>query len=353
MARRLTQRELEQMALEMEARIREVFLAAVQDIRDEASVQLIAELVRTGDAESLMVALGITVARYALLLEAVRQAYVRAGVAAARGFPPMRPSVTPGQPWRPSRGYGLRLSFDITNPRAERWLREHSSQLVTRIIADQRDAIRVVLTEGMAMGEGPRDTALEIVGRVGTTGRRQGGIIGLTSQQADAVTRARAELANPRRMGAYLRRKARDKRFDRTVRKAMREGRPLTAAQIDRITGRYADRLLKLRGEVIARTEALQAMNAGREQAMAQAIEAGTVRADQVTAVWKTAVDHRVRDSHREMQNVTVKWGEVFTLPSGARMRYPGDTSMGAPAEEVIQCRCIAEYKIDFLAGVE
>lgn len=352
MARQLTQRELEQMALEFEASIREVFLAAVQDIRDAASVQLIAELVQAGNAEGMMVVLGITAARYALLFEVVRQAFLRAGTSAASRMPPMRPSVTPGRPWRPARGYGLRLSFDITNPRAERWLKEKSSELVTHIIADQRDAIRVVLAEGMEMGKGPRQTALEIVGRMGTTGRRQGGIVGLTSQQADAVFRARRELSDPRRMGAYLRRKARDKRFDRTVQKAIRDGKPLTAEQIDRIAGRYADRLLKIRGDAIARTEAMQALNAGREQAIAQAIEQGVISEEQVTVRWKTAVDHRVRDTHRDMQNASVAWGEVFILPSGARMRYPGDTSLGAPAEEVIQCRCVAEYDIDFLAGV-
>src|SRR5690606_4026797 len=43
---------------------------------------------------------------------------------------------------------------------------------------------------------------------------------------------------------------------------------------------------------------------------------------------------------------------EAFVTPSGARMRFPLDTSLGAGAAATINSRCDAEYRIDFLANL-
>ena len=37
-----------------------------------------------------------------------------------------------------------------------------------------------------------------------------------------------------------------------------------------------------------------------------------------------------------------------FQSPSGALLRFPGDTGLGAGAEEIINCRCDLEYNFDF-----
>lgn len=38
----------------------------------------------------------------------------------------------------------------------------------------------------------------------------------------------------------------------------------------------------------------------------------------------------------------------AFQSPTGAMLRYPGDTSLGAGAGEIINCRCDVEYNFDF-----
>ena len=205
----------------------------------------------------------------------------------------------------------------------------------------------------MTAGRNPRATALDVIGRVNrATKRREGGIVGLTRGQAAYVARARAELADPSIMANYLQRDRRDKRFDPLVMRAMREGRPVAQADIDRIAGRYADRLLAYRGEVVARTETLTSLSAARNEAMLQLVDTGAVRADQITKVWRATGDDRTRDTHRAMNGQTVRLGGLFTTPFGARMEHPGDVSHGAPASETVQCRCYMEYKIDFFAGV-
>jgi hypothetical protein len=205
----------------------------------------------------------------------------------------------------------------------------------------------------MMAGRNPRATALDVIGRVNpVTKRREGGIVGLTSGQSAYVQRARQELADMSRLQEYLQRERRDRRFDPLVMRAIRDGRPVAPADIDRITGRYADRLLAYRGEVVARTETLASLSASRNEAMLQLADTGAVRLDQITKIWRATGDNRTRDTHREMDGQTVRMGQLFTTPNGALMEYPGDTSHGAPASETVQCRCYMEFKIDYFAGV-
>jgi hypothetical protein len=202
----------------------------------------------------------------------------------------------------------------------------------------------------MTKGQNPRDTALGLVGRINrATGRREGGFIGLTSQQAGYVNRAKGELADPAKMGDYLQRSLRDKRYDRMVLKAMRDEKPLAQADIQAITGRYSDRLLKHRADTIARTETRTARHTAQHEAMQQLIDSGGVRADQVTKEWSATGDARVRDSHAAMDGQKVRFGELFTTPSGAHMRFPQDTAFGAPASEVINCRCYMQVRVKYL----
>lgn len=243
--------------------------------------------------------------------------------------------------------------FDGRNPRAERVARDLSSNLVTRIVDDQRDAIRGVIEEGITKGRGPRDTALDIVGRVNrATGKREGGIVGLNAPQTKAWLRAGDELdaLDP----AYFERKLRDKRFDPMVKRAIAEGKPLSKADRERVLNRYSDRLLKHRGDMIARTETIASLNAGRDQGIKQLIEAGNITEDQVMKVWdSTGADGRTRDTHLAMEGQRKRLAEPFITPMDHRLMHPGDATLGAPGSEVINCRCLVRYDLDFYAGLK
>jgi len=223
-------------------------------------------------------------------------------------------------------------------------------------VDDQRRTIRSALVQGQEAGRNPRNTALDIVGRINRdTGRRQGGLLGLTSQQAQWVQSARSELASgdPAQMRNYLGRKQRDKRFDSLVRRAIADERPVSSADINRLVGRYSDSLLRLRGETIARTETLTSAHAGQMEGMQQLIESGKVQASNVRRIWKATGDGRTRDSHLALHGESVGWNEAFTSPmTGASMMHPGDATMGAPGEDTIQCRCYMEVRVDYLANV-
>lgn len=91
------------------------------------------------------------------------------------------------------------------------------------------------------------------------------------------------------------------------------------------------------RATVIARTETIGAMNAGRSDAFAALIE---LEPDtEFETVWLATDDKRTRHTHNEADGQRVPVGQPFTV-GGFELRFPGDPS--GPPQEVIQCRCVA-----------
>lgn len=320
--------------------LREAFERAFQDIRSATQLTALEAAIERGDLRAAVAAVELGEEFFAPLDRALDDAFYSGGVYQMSRLP--KPKSTGSLP-------RLVVRFQGRNPRAERWARDRSSSLITGIVTDQRIAIREAVAAGLEAGRNPRSVALDIVGRM-EGNQRKGGIVGLSSVQAGYVQSARAELSDPELMYRYFTRQRRDRRFDRTVYRARREGRGLTATEMKRVTGRYADRLLALRGETIARTEALTALSAGRYEALEQLVESGKLERSQIKLRWSATGDARTRDAHWGLDRQEVRFGEPFQSPTGALMLHPGDTSMGAGGEDVINCRCFAQPKINYLA---
>lgn len=330
--------QFEQLLDKFEPAIRDAFLAAIADIKNQVVLKRLVERLERGDIAGAIDVLQIDAEAFGKLELAIAEAYNAGGIDMAGSMILRDPA-----------GQRIAFRFGVRNPEAEAWLWEHSSTLVTRIVEDQRTAIRQKLAEGLTQGLNPRTTALEVVGRVSrVTGKRDGGVIGLTAPQERFVSAARQELLSGEadQLKHYLTRERRDKRFDAAVMKAIKEGRALDKATVDRIAGRYADRLLALRGEMLARTETMMALGKSRDDAMRQAIRSGKVDAMFVTKTWRSAGDSRVRHTHRALNGDTVSYLDGFQSPSGARLMFPGDPA--APISETSGCRCTVEYKVDY-----
>jgi uncharacterized protein with gpF-like domain len=96
------------------------------------------------------------------------------------------------------------------------------------------------------------------------------------------------------------------------------------------------------RATVVARTETLGALNAGRSDAFTAAAEELGGEFEQM---WLATDDTRTRASHRNADGQRVPLGTPFTVGAdpavgldGVKLMRPGDPS--GPAHEVIQCRC-------------
>ena len=115
-------------------------------------------------------------------------------------------------------------SFTVENPYSRVYIRERSSKLIVQITDETREAVKVILDNAIRNGEPPR----AIRTRIGNT-------VGLFDRWASAV----------------------DRRYSELLASGVSEGEANKAAS------KYHDKLLRRRGENIARTEIVSASNQG------------------------------------------------------------------------------------------
>lgn len=112
------------------------------------------------------------------------------------------------------------------------------------------------------------------------------------------------------------------------------EGVPELRDRIDMVLSTSRSERWPNRATVVARTEAIGALNAGRADAFsAVAEETGEV----LERVWLATEDTRTRETHRAADGERVPMGAPFIV-GGVELMFPGDPS--GPPQEVIQCRC-------------
>ena len=324
----------------LEPKVRKAFLDAIGEIRKAADPSAIARMIERGDIEAAIRAMRFEPGLFGPLDRALEEAYRNGAITALAELPRIRDPYDGGQ---------VVIGFNGRHPRAEAWAKQTAGGLITEIVEGQRETAREVIQQGIIAGVNPRATALDLVGRINkVTGRRDGGIVGLTSGQVGWSNDARAQL-EAGDYSAYRSRKLRNKAMDRIIAKAERSGKPLTTAEIDRIIGAYRNNILRYRGEVIARTETITALRAGAHEGFQQLVDSGAVRDDQIVRRWRATGDDRTRHSHMAMNDTTLRGMKAPWVVGGFNlMMFPGDTSLGAAIGEVAQCRCIVEIRIDY-----
>lgn len=324
-----------------EPKLAAAFMASIREISSNVVLKIVVDALKIGDVTAAVRAIQMDPGAFHLLELALQEAFNAGGVDLVQGLPQL---IDPD-------GMRVIFQFGARNLDAELALRTLSSTMVTAITEESREALRLALEAGLSDGRNPTETALDVVGRVNpVTGKREGGVIGLTTRQVETVEKARAgfRAGDKAAMKHYLTLKTRDKRFDRTVAKAIREGTTLPAEKQAEIIRNLNNKNLKRRGDLVARTETMQALGTSRDVAMQQQIDAGKVQEENISKEWHTAGDKDVRYSHRALNRTTVKKSEPFITPRQNRLRYPGDPQ--APLTETAMCRCWCEYKIDYTA---
>jgi hypothetical protein len=112
------------------------------------------------------------------------------------------------------------------------------------------------------------------------------------------------------------------------------EGIPQIADRVDDLLSTSGSERWANRATTIARTEAVGALNAGRDDAF-KAVEQET--GTDLEKVWLATSDSRTRPTHRAADGQRVANGARFSV-GGFSLAFPGDPS--GPPQEVIQCRC-------------
>lgn len=309
------------------------WLSAMAGIRDARSLQQIADLLSTGRIEEAMNVFGPNIST---LNRTWNRILTEAGEQTATDLQAALRGAGRGE---------VVVNFDIVNDRAVRAMQENNLRMIREFTDQQRRATRQALLDGIERGANPLEQARGFRDSIGLTERQQRAVSNFERLLRDNDPQA-------------LQRALRDRRFDATVRRAIRNGEPLSNDQIQRMVDRYRQRMITHRSNVIARTESLRAVHEGQHQGIRQAVDQGLVSDDEIIRQWNTAGDERVRSlentdgvtSHRTMHNQTVRGVDAtFTSGGGNQLRYPTDPE--APAADTIQCRCVVSERLDLSAA--
>lgn len=308
--------------------------AFYDDIRLEADAQALLRALRNEDPDGAVQVLNLDPASADEFREALRAAFRQAGTVETLFYRTAAALAAAD----------LILRFSMRRPEAERVASGLGDRTATRILDEARTNTRRIASSGLS----PERAFRQILGAYDSgQSVRTGGTIGLTGPQEEWAQRAGQELRTLNQ--DYFTRRLRDRRFDSHVRESFDASRPLTDDQVDRIQRGYRDQLLRSRSETIVKSETRLATNMGVYEALQQVVARGAVPAEAVTLVWQDSSDMLVRFSHARLDGQSVRLGQPFTSPAtGARMRFPGDSSLGAPGSETVGCRCFAGSHIDW-----
>lgn len=300
------------------------FQKALDDWRANLDLSAIEDALRRGDIETAVRAANIQPAALNGFLTAREAAFEAAGTAELSSL-------------------RLNIIFNARHLRGEAMLERYGAQFVQAVSDDTKAMLRTSLTDSVARGQGAKAAARGIRDMIGLTDSQAGWAINLRQKLENAPESLLSEFA----VDGY---KLRDKRLDGIVRRAVTAGKPIAAADVEKIVTAYQNRAIRWRSENIARTETLRAVQAGNFEAYQQAVESGKIAAQNIRKVWNSAHDKRVRHTHRELDGESVGLNERFVSSSGAQLRYPLDET--APLAETLNCRCNLTYRVDHLANI-
>jgi hypothetical protein len=319
------QRQINALLAKLEPAVQEAFNVAIQAARRQVNVTALIEALDRGDLGAAVRLLQLPQGVLFPLEDAIRAAYVEGGKMVAIAAP------------------SALIGFNGSTPGAVAWLQELSSTRIQGIVDDTLEATRAALVAGRDQGMGSKAIARMITGTKQGT-QRVGGILGLTTQQTDSIMAGRAKLASgdPKLMREYLNLKLRDRRYDAQIKKAIAEGRAITGPQLDRILEAHKSKAMAYRGKLIAKNETFSALEAGRYDAMSQALENPDV--ESVECRWQWNLSEFPREDHVAMSGTIIQHGEYFVFPDGARLRYPHDPAGGA--KHGAGCRCIGIWRV-------
>lgn len=255
------------------ADVRLRFLKAIEQIRGTVEEAKLLAAIETGSVDQVVAALGLD----EKMAEALRSSLL----------PPLEDTVIESGRTAPAasmpKGAEIQMRFDLANPNTTRFLRSYEFDLIRQVSDDTRTAIRGVVQHAFQYGGHPKEQARQIKE-----------MIGLTDNQTKAVQNFRQMLESGDRQA--LQRELRDRRFDPSLRRALGRNADagLPKSKIDTMVSRYRDRMLQARATNIARTETINAAQAGQQMAWEQAADKGLLSRSTLKQGWLVTPDDRL-----------------------------------------------------------
>ena len=258
------------LADKMEPRMRNSFLRAVDEMKGNIDMGMLAQAI--GNNDRLLAYTSVFEKKWPSVLASTAKVpvatYVLAGGIASKGLGRI----------------GIQTSFNLKSPEAINWAKTNSSSLITNISSETRKGVQSVIGSAFDLGLPPKDAAKVIRD-----------MVGLTEKQSIAASRYRDKLSN--------------------------QDRP--ADQVERMAARYESKLLRYRGETIARTEIIASAHQGQKEAWQQAVDEGLLDSSETNREWITTDDDRLCPICEPMNGQIVGLDEAFLDGDGEDVEEP------------------------------
>lgn len=306
-AERAAYERITRLADRLAPRLRTALLAVLRSITGAASLRALEQAIERQGAEAV---LGLfESAEASAALAQLRATYGAAVYAAAAETTRLLPRLGPIG--------ALRVQFPVTSPSLAVAVQAWENDAFARIRREMRDGIRETVAREIARGVNPRQVAVAL--------KSPTSAVGLTAYDAQIVDSFRAALTGGRDgipSREALGRMLRDRRSDPVLARAIRAGRPLDEATVDRMVGAYRRKLVAWRAETFARTSAIDAANAGQLAAWQAQVDAGVVAATAVRRYWIVSPDERLCPTCAPVPGLNadgVALDGTFRTPKGAK----------------------------------
>lgn len=258
------------LADKMEPRMRDSFLRAVDQMKGNIDMGMLTQAVANNDR--LLAYTSVFEKKWPSVLDSTAKVpvttYGLAGGMASKGLGRI----------------GINTDFNLKSPDAIMWARTTSSNLITNISSETRKGVQSVIGSAFDLGIAPKDAARVIRD-----------MVGLTEKQSIAASRYRDKIGN--------------------------QDRP--ADQVERMAARYEAKLLRYRGETIARTEIIASAHQGQREAWQQAVDQGLLDPSETNREWITSDDDRLCDICEPMDGQIVGLDEPFLDGDGEGVEEP------------------------------
>lgn len=338
-----------QLIADLEPEIWRAFMASVTDLQAGVDWSALLDALGRSDIESAIASLHINAAAWAEYSSAMTAAYAKAGASTAAQIQAQGIA-------------GIGNRFQMTNPRAEGWIRQNVAESVVGFTREQTQVARNVIEAGYARGQGPRNIAVDLAGRV-QGGVRSGGVLGLDgprAQRLQAVTQGMRSaegvqsLVIERHDGSLALRYKTNAATEQRIIRAYKAGTAVPEADRAISERQFSNALLKARADTVAETETGNAVMSARDEEWQQLAESQGLDKGAVIKTWhhRRGASKEHRPDHLAMSGVSVTGLDTpFVFPDGTRMQHAHDPAGGA--RHTIRCGCDTTYRLDHSVGLE
>lgn len=338
-----------QLIAEFEPRVHRAFMASVTDLQAGVDWPVLLSALTVGNIEAAIAALNINQAAWAEYSSVITSAYAKAGASTAAQI----------------RAQGVArvgTRFQMTNPRAEQWIRENVAERVVGFAREQIEVARNTIQAGYAAGQGPRSIAVDLAGRV-VGGSRTGGVLGLDGPRAarlQSVTHGMRTAEGVRSLvirredGTLVPRYKINTATSRRLLKAYRAGTAVPEDERVISERQYKNALLQSRADTVSATETGNAVMGARDEEWRQLAESEGLSDSNIIKTWwhRRGASETHRPDHLAMSGQSVRGMDTpFLFADGTQMLHAHDPAGGA--KHNINCGCDTEYRLDHAAGLE